>query len=617
MKKILLACSIFLLANAASAQCGTCTPDPVCLAQQPRGVCDSILPDGMVSVAYQHDVSFFMKAKVDDAATKAQCSCSHVDLDSIRFQGASNLPPGITVEFNSPTRKYYPTKGDSTGCVRFCGTPVAPGSYVVRLNFLADVTVRGISVIGDLVVKDQQQFYTVYINIQPDTSGNVSTFSFGGGPRTTCDSSLTFDFQALLAAQAPNLTTYAWNFDNGTGSNQKQPGMVTYATPDTFNISLLTRFLNYRIKTVYVDVKGGYTGDIEELTTVQNPDPYIKFNQLGFSNRGSRSDVKKTQWLNLNLEIPEGTDSLSIEVWDEDTGPPQGTNPLGSPDDLLINTKVKVSLDTARFSNNNVSGFVTFDTILANSVAETLKVIIHPSLPVPVLPQLADTFCLGQVTTLKAAGYKDCTFQWFDGGAIMPQETDSVLSAFYSGNYSVSVTNLKTGCSTVSAEKALTFIPSPPDSLEIVQLPDGRLVNNNYPNADYGIQWYKNGQPVSGLTIDDFILTPDGQGFYSCEVWHKQFPACRSISQLFLFTSVADVAASTVLVYPNPFSSEIVVELPAAPHRLLLTDLQGKVLVETTAEGTARMGTQGIAKGVYLLMVQHATGNFIQKVIKQ
>jgi hypothetical protein len=602
--------------HQAYSQCGSCTPDPICLAAKPKGVCDSILPDGMVNSAYQHDVSFFMKARVDDAATLQQCMCNYVQLDSIKFQGASNLPPGLSVEFNKPGKKYYPSKGDSTGCIRFCGTPVVPGNYVVKINFLADVVVKGITVIGDLVVRDQQQSYTVYIKVAPDTSGNVSTFTFGGGNRTTCDSSLTFDFEALLAAQAPNLTTYSWNFDDGTNSSIKKPGIKTFSNPDTFSVSLKTRFLNYRIKTVYVDIKAGYYIDIEEASNLQNPDPYIKFNQLGFDNRGSRSDVKKTSWTNLNLVIPEGTDSLSIEVWDEDTGPPQGTNPFGSADDELIKTKIKVSLDTARFSNNNVAGFVTFDTILANSVAETLQIIIHPKVPVPAIIHVGDTFCLGKYTALKVNGYKGFALQWIDDTTDIALANDSIYSAFYSGIYSVKTTNLKTGCSNVSGKKPLTFIPSPPDSLEIVVLPDGRLVNNNFPNSDFGIRWFKNGQPIQGLTIDDFIITPDGAGFYSCEVWHKQFSACKTTSTLFLFTSVEDVNGNTLKVYPNPFGNQIHIESEGFDNQAVLFDINDRQLLNATFDNNLVLATDRIASGIYFLNIRTSKGISTHKIFK-
>ena len=616
--KVFFAFSISLLSllQYSYSQCGTCTPDPICLAAKPKGVCDSILPDGRVNSAYQHDVSFFMKARVDDAATLQQCMCNFVQLDSIKFQGASNLPPGMSVEFNKANKKYYPSKGDSTGCVRFCGTPLVPGNYVVKINFLADVVVKGITVIGDLIVRDQQQSYTVYIKVNPDTSGSVSTFTFGGGSRTTCDTSLTFDFEALLAAQAPNLTTYTWNFDDGTNSANKKPGVKTFSNADTFNVSLKTRFLNYRVKTVYVDVKNGYAGDIEEATTIQNPDPYIKFNQLGFANRGSRSEVKKTQWTNLNLIISEGTDSLNLEVWDEDTGPPQGTSIIGSPDDLLVNIKVKVSLDTARFSNGNVSGLITFDTILANSVAETLQVIIHPTVLTPSIIHLGDTFCLGKYTPMKVSGYKGFGFQWFNDTLPMSQGNDSIYQASYSGNYSVGVTSLKTGCSNQSNSKTVKFIPSPPDSLIVVLLSDGRIVNNNFPNSDYGIQWYKNGQPIQGLTIDDFVFYPDGAGFYSCEVWHKQFSACKTTSPLFLFTSLDDITIDKAKIYPNPFSSEIQVELAGVGNQASLFDVNGKELFKTIFDDNLVWATSELASGIYFLQFKTPKGIVTHKIIK-
>lgn len=606
---------VFAFQLSINAQCGNCTIDQACVALKPKGVCDSILPDARANSAYQKDVSFFMQPIVKDAATLSACMCSYVRLDTIKFQGASNLPPGMFVEFSKPSKKYFPSQGDSTGCLRLCGSPVVAGNYVIKINFLADVLVKDISVIGDLVVKDRQESYTLYLTVLPDTSGNVSSFTYGG-IRTTCDSSLTLDLEATLSAQSPNITRYFWNLANGNYSELKKPGLVTFATPDTFKVSLTTKYYNYRVKTVYVDVKDGYAGDIEEATTIQNPDPYIKFNALGFANRGSRSDVKKTSWTNLNLVVPEGTDSLFIEVWDEDTGPPQGTNALGSPDDLLFNQKIKVSLDTARFANNNVSGFVTFDTVVASTIRDTLVAVVFPKVPAPLVLSDADTFCSGRQAILKINGFKGFAFQWSNDSLAIPLANDSLLAVNESGNYSVKVTDLKTGCSNTSAAKAMTFVPSPPDSLEIVVLPDGRLVNNNYPGNAFAVQWFKNAQPIPDA--DYFILQPSGPGYYACRVWNKDFPSCSTTSQLFFFTSVADVATTSgISVYPNPFENEIFVGTPLANvANVLVRNVEGKILVNQYLEKGQPLNLANLQQGVYLVELQTEGTKLVKRIMK-
>ncbi len=600
----------------AQAQCGSCVIDQVCLASKPKGLCDTVLPDGTKGIAYQYDASFFMKPTVNDAATLSQCQCNYVQLDTIKFGAVSGLPPGLTFEYSKPGKKYYPSSGDSMGCIRFCGTPILAGNYVVKMNFLADVVVKGIAVIGDLVVRDQQQSYTLYITVLPSLTPVITSFTYGNNGYTTCDTSITLDFGASLAAQNPNLTTYSWDFGNGTGSVQKTPGIKTYNTEDTFPVILTTRFYNYRVKTVYVDVKNGYTEAFqEETTTLQNPDPYIKFNILGFSNRGSRSDVKKTSWTNLNIIIPEGTDSVDIQTWDEDTGPPDGTNPLGSPDDNLGTFRIAAGLDTARFSNNNVTGFVTFDTVVSNIFRDTLPVVIYPQVAVPEITVLRDTTCLGDTILLSTGNkYADYAIQWYKDTASIVGGTDSVYEAFYTGNYSVGVVSLVTGCSAKSGLDRFVFMVSPPDSLEIVILPDGSLVNNNFPGASFAIQWYKNGVEMPGE--NNFIMFPTGAAYYSCKVYNPDFPDCLATSPLFLFTSLAEGPTGNWKVYPNPAISRISIETDNTPDcKLQLLNIEGKVVLETQFDSRETIDIQSLNRGIYILKVSDSNATMVSKVL--
>jgi hypothetical protein len=614
-KQIIFSIMLVIAAMSAYAQCGSCIIDQACMATKPKGVCDSILPDATKGVSYQKDVSFFMKPTVNDAATLSQCQCNYVQLDTIKFGAVSGLPPGLTFEYSKPGKKYYPSSGDSVGCIRFCGTPILPGDYVVKMNFLADVVVKGIAVIGDLIVRDQQQSYTLYIKVLPSLTPVITSFTYGSNGYTTCDTAITLDFNATLAAQAPNLTSYSWNFDDGTGSAQKNPGLKTYNVADTFSVSLTTRYYNYRIKTVYTDIKDGYVGDIEEATTVQSPDPYIKFNTLGFANRGGKTDVKKTSWNNLNIVIPEGTDSVDIQIWDEDTGPPDGTNPFGSPDDNLGVFRVAVRLDTARFSNGNVSGLITFDTVVSNVFKDTLPVVIYPAVIIPGIAASADSICLGDTITLSIGnGYSNYSTQWYNDTIAIVGGNSPVYYANHTGNYAAKVVNLTTGCSAKSAIERYVFMKSPPDSLEIVVLPDGSLVNNNYPGQAFSVQWYKNGVVMPGET--NFIMFPTGIGYYSCKVYNPAFPSCTSTSALFLFTAVSEIPVATWSVYPNPVSNKLNIEaVMGGQSHLQLLNMEGRIVTEKIFEIKEMLDIESLAKGIYILKLSNSNAAAAKRII--
>jgi hypothetical protein len=65
-------------------------------------------------------------------------------------------------------------------------------------------------------------------------------------------------------------------------------------------------------------VTGGYYGDVEELTSAFNPDPYFKIGSLGYTSSYVQDTKYNISFDNLNLVFPLGTDTFSMEVWDKD-----------------------------------------------------------------------------------------------------------------------------------------------------------------------------------------------------------------------------------------------------------------------------------------------------------
>jgi hypothetical protein len=620
-----------LYAGNTYSQCPACTPVN-CAAQRPTGGLCNTLPDDTAGQYYEEVISFYMPKVLTDPATLAQCSgCSSVQLRRIRVVGISGLPPGMTYSA-SQGGVYNVQGGDSLGCVTFCGTPVAPGVYIVVVNLLADVTARGVPVVGDVVVNDQPQSYRDTFEIFPGGGTCPGTFTIGSEPlcvTKSCDA-VSVNLNATLTnSDCPNLITYDWVFGNGTSARQKTPGIKNYTSPDTFNLCLTTTFYTYRVKDVTVNITGGYSGDIEELTNAQKPDPYIRINSLAFGNRGSRSDVNSATWTNLNLVIPGGScdDPLEIQVWDEDTGLPQGTNPLGSQDDLINTHSITPAVpnQVASLLNNSSIG-VTFDTVAFSSNTECIDIIVFPHPPIPVIAIASDSICGGDSTLISVTPVSnEFQYTWFRDDTVELTSVDT--TEFYGaigGSYTVKITNLATGCAESSAPAILNVGVVPPSSINIL-FNGTSLFVSPFPATGFAVDWFFNGSLVPNQHTK--FLNDLGDGVYTAEVYNSAYPYCRTIANSYTRTGLYDLPAniSEFTVYPNPNKGRFNVKFyadAATDLTLNLMDMTGRVVFTNNigqfdGDYSQEIATENISKGIYFLELLSGGNKITQKVVVQ
>ncbi len=633
MKKVVLLSFMFLVvaAEQLNAQCSQCTPVD-CSVQKPAGGLCNQAPDDTAGTPYDAVISFYMPRVLTDPTTLAQCSgCSYVELHKIRIVGIQGLPTGVSSTPNHANGIYDVWAGDSLGCVTFCGTPVAPGVYYIIVNLLADVVAVG-TPIGNVTVNGQAQTYRDTIEIFPGTSECPQSFSLGTGPCVlkACDS-VNVNLNATLTnSNCSNLISYAWSFGNGNTSLVKTPGAVNYLTPDTFQLSLTTTYYTYRIKNVTATITGGFTGDIEELTGLSNPDPYIIIPSLGFNNTGSSSDVDSRTWNGLNLVIPENTcaDPVEIQVWDEDTGPPQHSNPLGSQDDNCGSHYVTPAVPnqvSSVVSNSSVS--VTFDTVATSSLTETVDVIVFPHPPLPVLTASVDSICNGDSTTLslvsEVPGYG---FNWYLNDTTEFSTTDSFLIAKLPGVYKVKITNIVTGCSEFSAPYPVAVGQAPPANVNIIYTGTQEFVSP-FPSSGFAVDWYYNGNLVVGQ--NGKFLPYLGNGLYTAELYNINFPFCRSVagpdSIVSDINDMVDNSIYDVSVYPNPNNGKFRVNFSSDQTQdisLVVSSTIGQTVSERrfdrfTGTFNQELDLSDLAKGVYLVTINTPKGRHNNKVVVQ
>lgn len=85
-----------------------------------------------------------------------------------------------------------------------------------------------------------------------------------------------------------------------------------------------------------------------------------------------------------------------------------------------------------------------------------------------------------------------------------------------------------------------------------------------------------------------------------------------------LLTSINEKEFKAVEVWPNPFDSSLNIKLNQPVKRLLLMDLQGKIILKMVADKPEQtISTDKLKPGVYLLRIETAKGYRYRKLVKE
>ena len=624
MKKVLFMwLSLVMMTATVSAQCTTCVP-AFSGCSPNGGICGHAVV-GMANHPYTTNISFYMPHKLNDPSILSQCSCNEVDLKEIKITGVGGLPTGIVYSFNHANPDYNVTNGDTLGCVSFCGTPLAAGTYPITIYIEAHVEAIG-TPIGNVDPGPQNQTYVDTMYILPDTSGAVSSFNYSPHVKADCDS-LRLTFNALLTAPSPNPTSYSWNFGNGQTSTLQNPtGTQFYSTQGRYPVSLQTVFYKYRVTKVFMSsVTGGYYGDVEELTSSFNPDPYFKIGSLGYTSAYVQDTKYNISFDNLNLVFPLGTDTFSMEVWDKDNGPP-----LGSNDDLLGTYTIQFVPGQTQYnwSNGNASGYIQYDTVFGTSIIDTLWVNIEGRPAKPTVLASVDSICQGDSARLVISpAYSNVKYEWWKDSTFLLAATDSVYYAHDGGLYRVRVTNLATGCSAVSDTPYTQLNVSGTIPTSATVFYDGSsnsVFLNPFLPGSYA-EWYYNGALVTGHNGQ--ILPSQGAGVYKAVVYPQGYPRCSLTSADFTIAPTGVIEAVSdvydLSVFPNPSNGSFAIRagvLSQGDATVRITDMLGRevylrTLGHQSGEINCTVDISSLAKDVYTLQVSTATGRATRRIV--
>jgi hypothetical protein len=430
--------SVALFAQPGNANCGTCDVNPDCPTLMPDGgLCPELIPDGQVGVPYSFPVTFYMPETV----SVTEPIETDITLIDVQITDMVNLPSGLEWSCNNADCSYQPSSnppGSELGCITICGTPnAAPGEYTINIRLLADVSVAAL---GGAVLEDQEQFFTATITILPPDV--PIEFNILAG----CES-LTDTVTAIQDFNPDQPTTWSWALDGGATADTKGV-RYEYTEPGMYDIILETTVYDYVVTELCVNsISDGYCGDVEEPvcncgTPIIGvcPDPYVSI--LG-TNLPTASGTTSNCWNNLSL--PTGGLDFALTVFDEDNGPP-----VGSDNDMLGEFMINVNNGEGSydFSNGNLSGTITIGTILNAVTTDTLTVTVYDNPPAPEFAQDSD-----DLTVSNDNGYD---IQWYLDGVAIDGATDATYTIIGSGDYSATYIDAN-GCMSTSDEVTAIF----------------------------------------------------------------------------------------------------------------------------------------------------------------
>lgn len=440
---------------------------------------------------------------------------------SIQILGVSGLPIGLAWTTDAAAyanNNTYNPQSYRFGVVSLCGeTFAAPGIYTIVVN------IQGCGSLSGLSACDAQTT-NLYLEVLPGTGSGPIQMT----PPIACNSA-TVSFNTSLASPDPILypVSYSWLFHDGTTATGK-PVTKAYTAPGNYPVKMTTTINEYYISQATISATGGWTGDIEEVTTLQTPELYLLINggNGSVTTNVASSGTNKTF---SGLNIPITAFSISVNAWDDDNGPP-----FGSQDDNMGTATTNFTALSPGlvlgYNAPNFSGTITIqqqvNTVLVNW--DTVRIQAN-SVANAITANNGFSICTGDSTILNAGAGFDF-YQWYNGGVEILNANAQTLTVSAAGSYSVEVLAAGSICPGTSAPVVVTTQSVSAPSIEAL---NGFVYVLNPSN--YDVQWYADNIALSGETADTLsnaalanggTFTTSFTNAIGCEAFSGPFSLC-------------------------------------------------------------------------------------------
>lgn len=252
-----------------------------------------------------------------------------------------------------------------------------------------------------------------------------------------------------------------------------------------------------------------------------------------------------------------------------------------------------------------VAGGTTTITYTLGTGCFTTTVVTVIAAPVAALTPIGDTIlCPGDFVTLTSSAAVGATYQWFNGGVLIPGITAPTYTTSTPGSYQVRV-SIAAGCSTLSAPMTVTVVPA----TATITVPGGTtsacaglpIVLNANTGTGLTYQWEQAGVPIAGATTSTLSATVSGS--YAVRVTNAA--GCWALSAPVAVTITP--APSSVVSVSGPLNvcagGSVTITATAAPgNTYQWFDAAGPI---TGATGVAYTAT---ASGDYYVQVTNTAG---------
>ncbi|KAK6021998.1 PKD domain protein, partial [Ostertagia ostertagi] len=175
----------------------------------------------------------------------------------------------------------------------------------------------------------------------------------------------------------------------------------------------------------------------------------------------------------------------------------------------------------------------------ACSGTQTVVVSVVPPPVANIVAGGVTTFCEGSSVLLNGNAGGAYTYQWYNNGTPVPGANGTSYNATTSGNYTIKI-SAGAGCEVTSAQVGVTVNPTPQATISAASVTSfcagGSVRLNASSGSNYGYQWYRNGNILSGETQSTY--TANTSGSYTVQT---TIGTCSKTS-----------AATNITVWANP-----------------------------------------------------------------
>ncbi|MEM9821592.1 MAG: T9SS type A sorting domain-containing protein [Bacteroidota bacterium] len=564
----------------------------------------SPVAEGEVGLFYEEDLSFRMPLTTDPVNAINPDVPAGLDIEEITLLSIANVPPGLAWEADE---SIYIPEDNSDGCMRFCGTPLVPGTYVMDVTVVAKVSIFS-----------QTTSFTIEMIVLPSSSSNAG---FSMSNNVACESAIV-SFENNIPSNGVPGISYQWDFGNGNSTLNEQPNDQQYTAPGIYEVQYqaIVDTVGYILTNIEILETGctdfptfpNFSTAPDLSITVYDPDSNIVFETPNYDNTFPP--------ISASLFLPLTQGNYTIEVIDDDSGINLGDDLCGL---VSFNQFVSGVIVSDEFSMQ-LTIVHPVDTI---TTVDTVYIFENPAAPI-IETSVSPVICNGTVIELMT-NYTE-SLQWYFDDELIVDANQSTLEVSAAGTYRVEYFD-ENGCQSSSAPFLLEIIPLPElpafvNSNNLLTLFDQSILPN-----DFALQWYQDGMLLEGET--DFSYCISEFATYTLEVVDLTTGCANRFSSTVPYNSAVDCTTSTeelalfdqaLKAFPNPFTSQLQIELLDFPNeaaQLSVVDLLGQnhwtVEIDLSGNWSRSIDLAHLPAGVYFIRLNFGQRQLIQKIVKQ